>query len=635
MKLRTKLILLVTATSLLFLLSVGAYFAILSPLDEMQKELSSFQELSRAAADVQVNANLLVIKPFSTQGAVFQTSLERFHAAQEAMKRVTLLASINEEVAKAVKATAALGELSEGGLNNVANDLADIKDVAQKNKINYQSTDWSQMMRSAAGNEIANGGAAVYTLSNLSSELASLNESLTVTRQVVEQKDKDINAEIDALKVRSTLSGLAIILLAVGLSVVLSFFLARNIAQAMSTLGRTISKVGAGDLRVRFHSKRQDELGGLGRDLDGLLDALTESFRRIQAASNANLVVKDLLVESVSSATSSAVQIEANSASILEQLRRVDERIQASEADLKGVVELLEAFHARLDAQGQSVGSASRDVNDLAQGIARISELSDQNRRAVEALLAESDRGREVFDHSFAKVAEINDSVSAIQDLVGAIADIAGQTNILALNAAIEAAHAGEAGRGFAVVADEISKLAAASAASSAQIANTIKDVVGKIREAGATRAETLGAFDAIGTHIATVSDRSQGIDAEVSQMNQGTHRIREVMEGVASGSDATTRESDHIGTVATKLGEALGQVGRISHEVVSNIGEITAGLAEISRTVNDVSTQAEKIGHLGEDLDEAVHAFQTEVDAVEVAQPAEDATPVEEAIPV
>jgi len=48
-------------------------------------------------------------------------------------------------------------------------------------------------------------------------------------------------------------------------------------------------------------------------------------------------------------------------------------------------------------------------------------------------------------------------------------------------------------------------------------------------------------------------------------------------------------------------------------HEVVSNNGEITEGLGEISRTVMEVSTQAERLGRVGGSLDTAVNAFQTE----------------------
>jgi methyl-accepting chemotaxis protein len=613
MKLRTKLILLVAGAAALFLASVGAYFSILGPLDAMQDETRYFQVLDRATADLQVQAGLLVIRPLSEQTKVFLESVDKFHAAQADIAKVQLLSSISPEVAKAVESVRALGELSEGSLDNVKSSLEEIKTASEEAKMNWGMVDWGMLTRAASGGALANSGTVSFTLNNLVTNLSALAESLNVTRQVVEQKDGDISKVIADLKMRSTLGGLTVIVLSVALALVMSFLLARNITRALSTLGKTVALVGAGDLRIRFGSTRKDELGALGRDIDSLLGSLTQAFRDIQKASAENLGVKDQLVQSVASATSSAVEIEANSASILGQLKKVDERIQASEADLNAVLALLEAFRGRLGSQGQSVNAATRDVADLAQGITKVSALSNENRLAVEALLSESDRGREVFERSFYKVAEISDSVADIQDLAGAIADIAGQTNILALNAAIEAAHAGEAGKGFAVVADEISKLAAASAASSAQIAVTIRDVVSKIREAGATREETLGAFDAIGVQIGTVSDRSRSIDAEASTMNQGTHRIREVMETLSSGSEDTNREADRIGSVATTLGDSLGQVGRISHEVVSNIGEITSGLAEISRTVNEVSDQAEKIGRLGEELDTAVHTFQTE----------------------
>jgi len=624
MKLRSQLLLLVTGAAILFLSSIFAYFAILSPLDAMQREVGAFQEMNRATASLQVEADQLVLKSFGTQVPQFQGAVVRFQTAQEAMKALVLLPQANDTLADAVKATINLGRLSQGSLEQVSTGVEDLKAVATEAGASFTSSDWASLFRAFSPETGKRNDIGVYSLTTLVSQLAALNDTLTVTRQVLEKKDNEINVELVKIKDASSLAGLGVILLAVIVALLLSFLLAQSITKALHTLGATVAKVGTGDLRVRLASGRKDELGALGRDIDGFLETLTAAFRRIQAASAENLEVKDQLVQSVSNATSSALEIEANSSSILAQLRKADERIQASEADLNGVVELLAAFLVRLGTQGNSVSEASRSVGELAQGVARISQLSDENRQAVEALLSESDRGREVFDRSFAKVAEINDSVAAIQDLVGAIADIASQTNILALNAAIEAAHAGEAGKGFAVVSDEIGKLAAASAASSAQIAVTIQEVVGKIREAGATREETLGAFDAIGTQIGLVSQRGRSIYSEAAQMNQGTHRIRDVMDSLSSGSEDTTREANRIGDVTTKLGDALGQVGRISHEVVSNIGEITSGLAEISRTVGEVQTQADRLGRVGTALDEAVNTFQTEEDSAEELEEAE-----------
>ena len=613
MKLRTKLLSLSVAVAVLFLLSVASYFAILAPLDKIQGEVGLLQEVSRATSNLEIQASQLVVKDFGSQVPVYQDAVKRFHDANEAIKTVVYLIQASPELAAAVDSVKKLAELSNDGLDNIQQSLDAIKSEAEGAKLNFGSTSWTRLLFASTQERVSNPAATQYVLSKLVSDITTADQSLMVTRQVVEKKDAEINLEYADIKARSSLVGLGVILFAVVLAIFLSLVLARNITRALAGLGTTVAKVASGDLRVRFGNTKKDELGALARDIDALLESLTSAFRRIQAASAENVQVKEQLAESVSSATSSSVEIEANSTSILSQLQKVDERLRASEAELNGVVVLLGAFRQRLEGQGREVADATAAVTELAQGISRVHDLSEQNRGEVDTLLAESDRGREVFDRSFAKIAEINDSVADIQDLAGAIAEIAGQTNILSLNAAIEAAHAGEAGKGFAVVADEISKLAAASAESSALIAATIKDVVTKIREAGATREETLSAFEAIGTQITRVSDRSRGIDGEADRMNQGTHRIREVMETLTSGSADTTKEADRIGVVATSVGDALGQVGRISHEVVSNIGEITQGLGEITRTVSEVATQADRLRRVGEALDEAVNTFATE----------------------
>lgn len=613
MKLRSQLILLVGGTAAAFLASVALSYTIQAPLAAMRAESASFQELARATAQLEVEASQLLLKPITPQREVYRQSVERFHAAQARMTEVKILSSANQTLADAVQATVNLGELTSDSLSTLDGQLDELETLMSAQGISLDTQDWGSLMRLTSTGEIKETTTAVYSLIRLTQQLANLNEGLTVTRQVVEKKDGEIQKELDNLQQGGTVAGSAVMLITVFLALVLSVMVARSIARTVAVLGKTIGKVGSGDLTVRVQSKRKDELGLLAHDINAFLDTLTGALKRIQAGSAENVEVKDQLVQSVSSATSSATEIEANSASILAQLRKADERIQASQADLGDVVNLLTAFRTRLEAQSREVNDADRSVGELTQAIAKISQLSVENRDAVETLLAESDRGREVFDRSFTKVAEIADSVSAIQDLVGTIAEIASQTNILALNAAIEAAHAGEAGKGFAVVSDEISKLAAASAESSARIADTIQVVVGKIQESAATRTETLQAFDAIESQIGRVSTRGRSIDAEAGQMNQGADRIRQVMESLTDGAEATTQEAQRIASVMASFGDVLGQVGRISHEVVSNIGEISTGLTEISRTVGEVRNQADRMGRVGTSLNEAVNAFRTE----------------------
>jgi methyl-accepting chemotaxis protein len=93
-------------------------------------------------------------------------------------------------------------------------------------------------------------------------------------------------------------------------------------------------------------------------------------------------------------------------------------------------------------------------LSSVIEGLQELSERTEQVAELVEGLA----RG------------ELSDigSFSAVIDRV------AKQTKLLALNASIEAARAGEHGRGFAVVADEVGRLAAETAAQTAQIAQTI-----------------------------------------------------------------------------------------------------------------------------------------------------------------
>jgi methyl-accepting chemotaxis protein len=205
------------------------------------------------------------------------------------------------------------------------------------------------------------------------------------------------------------------------------------------------------------------------------------------------------------------------------------------------------------------------------------------------------------------------------------IAGVAAQTNILAMNAAIEAAHAGEYGKGFAVVADEIAKLAAASAESSQEIGATIAVIVAKMGEANSTRQATVEAFNGISDHIRVVSDSIGEIYGNVNEMHAGSKQILSAMEDLSSSPSEIIGESARIEETTKSLGGSMDDLGRISHEVTSSIGEITIGIRMISSSVQNVTEHSERLGTLGQDLDAAVAAFRTT--DYGTAEPASDAS--------
>ena len=94
--------------------------------------------------------------------------------------------------------------------------------------------------------------------------------------------------------------------------------------------------------------------------------------------------------------------------------------------------------------------------------------------------------GADVMQRVTSTMNDISQSSNRISDIISVIDGIAFQTNILALNAAVEAARAGEQGRGFAVVASEVRTLAQRSAEAAKEIKSLISASVERV-EAGST----------------------------------------------------------------------------------------------------------------------------------------------------
>jgi methyl-accepting chemotaxis protein len=280
--------------------------------------------------------------------------------------------------------------------------------------------------------------------------------------------------------------------------------------------------------------------------------------------------------------------------------------------EIRGIVTSITVFNDRLGLQNQHIEETVAAVTEMLASIENVTRITENDQRAADQLVDEAERGKEIFDTAFEKVAEITESLGTIQEMASVIAGIASQTNILAMNAAIEAAHAGEFGKGFAVVADEIAKLASASAISSDEIASNIAAIGVKTREAGSIRANTSQAFNNISQRIQGVSDSVSQIHGNIREMQVGSRQILNAMENLRTNSEEITNESARIDHSAQGVGSTMADLGRISHEVTSNISEIAIGMQMITKNVHMVAENAEQIGVIGSKLDAAVSVFKT-----------------------
>jgi methyl-accepting chemotaxis protein len=620
MKIKQKLLLLIAGTMVLFLTAVGLYFAVLSPIDAMRHEKDHFTRLSRAASDLRGDISRLASDNYIELKEELGASIAKFDQAVGAMEEVKVLATMDPSLAESLESIQNLKELLSTPLEALPGQLDQV--IADTKAQFTQSLDPNlfKLQAISLGTEVIRNSTALDDIGALLGSIKAVNESLILLGGMSDKEDAVIEQLILSTQLFRGLLVAILVLMVAGVVLVVSVLVTQTISRSLGRIQGSIVQMAQGDLTVRVNIATKDETGDLGRNLNALLDELGRSLGEIQQASRTNLALKQGLTESVSTATSSAVEIEANSESIRSQMERLDAMIQDTSDQMGEITRSLGTFGQRLVSQNEQVEGAVAAVTQRTAAIGNITRIIQVNRQITDSLVELTNQGREVFDRSFAQMAEIQASVANIQDMASVISEIASQTNLLSMNAAIEAAHAGEYGKGFAVVADEISKLASASSSSSKEIDLTIKDVTQKITEAASTKVATSQAFNAIVDKISDVAESTTAIRQNIDEMQSGSSQILGAMESLKTTSEVVLAESEKISSSNTKVKENMEAVGRISNEVTANIGEITAGLGEITASVHSVASDAERLGTVGADLDVAVQRFHIETHGEELA---------------
>ncbi|MGF7191764.1 aerotaxis receptor [Robbsia andropogonis] len=200
----------------------------------------------------------------------------------------------------------------------------------------------------------------------------------------------------------------------------------------------------------------------------------------------------------------------------------------------------------RTEMQAASLEESAASLEQLGATVKSNAESAKQANLIVEKAQMTINQGCEsvkMTEETMRGIAARSEQITAI---VSAIDSIAFQTNILALNAAVEAARAGEAGKGFAVVAGEVRNLSHRCAASAKEIkgivesnsvaakegtasvetvsaqmasaAETMTNVLAKIKEVAMASQEQSFGIDAINSAVSQLDDATQQNAALVEQ---------------------------------------------------------------------------------------------------------------------
>jgi len=315
-----------------------------------------------------------------------------------------------------------------------------------------------------------------------------------ILQQMVAYSDGQAKASMENVAATYRNSRLAMVVLvlggiaaSVGLGVVMSRMLGRQIGGEPAYAAAIVDRVAQGDLTVHVALRKGDS--------HSLLYAIHKMQQELAR------VISQIRQASGTIATASS-------------------EIAAGNHDLS----------SRTEQQASSLEETAASMEELTSTVKQNADNARQANQLAVSASSVAVKGGTVVAEVVGTMGAINASSRKIVDIIGVIDGIAFQTNILALNAAVEAARAGEQGRGFAVVAAEVRNLAQRSAAAAKEIKTLIDDSVSKVEEGSSQVAEAGKTMDEIVDSVKRVTDIMAEITAASQEQTSGIEQINQAI---------------------------------------------------------------------------------------------------------
>nr|WP_283249441.1 methyl-accepting chemotaxis protein [Bacillus sp. FJAT-49736] len=400
-------------------------------------------------------------------------------------------------------------------------------------------------------------------------------------------QSKSSKARIDSLHTMVTIMEIVsfiLSLLAIILTIVLSIALSRGIKSNVKKISSSILEIAnaGGDLTKRIHVKSNDELSGLAKDTNILIDGIAKLVKEVaKMAENVSVSSEELLASAEETAKTilSIAETSGEIASGSEKTTsQMDDSLKKMDS-LNEVVEVLGSLADRVKIAALNMQSSAKSgetsVKEASVKIMSIEETMANTSFTVESLGKKSDE---------------------ITKIINTITGIAGQTNLLALNAAIEAARAGEHGRGFAVVADEVRKLAEQSQNAAKEVSNIVHSIQDEVN--------------------AVIEQNKEGVQAVISGVeisNETTQSLQKILENTNDTSKVITEMVDQIEKtlhLSKEVAHSFAAVSEIAEVTASHTETTAAASEEGSAAMEQVTASASELSKQAENLRQLISNF-------------------------
>jgi methyl-accepting chemotaxis protein len=358
-----------------------------------------------------------------------------------------------------------------------------------------------------------------------------------------------------------------IIVLVMGASLFLGFFIAGTIRKPLQMCVLFAEKMAKGDLTQTIDIDRSDEVGVLAVSLNTAGKILRLLFSELSTG--------------VHTLASAATELAAISKQMSSAAESTSKRSNGAAAGAEQMSTNMSSVSAAMEQTSTNIATVAAATEEMTATIGEIAGNSEKARGITSEAV---ERAKTVG----ATMDELGAAARAIGKVTEAISAISSQTNLLALNATIEAARAGQAGKGFAVVANEIKELAK-------QAALATEDIKGRVEGIQNSTSNAVVSIADVSKIVEEVNAIVTGIAASIEEQSVVTKDIASNVAQAAKAVEDTNQNVAEASTAAGSIAQDVAEVNHASAEIADSSSQILISSEELSKVAESLRSIAAK----------------------------------------